>query len=207
MNAFARTMLVPVCAVLAGHAAAQAAPGASAPLRPGLYSGAVTMSLVVGKGHPAVLSGAWSVTVDRLGHLRGREDLRGPVSFVSPDGDGCTYDPVTWTFGARGTLGTSYSGPGTPGVVRGNVVLLDLSTSWYTIPSSYARICGGIRSGWPLYVVVGGGGDTVTPVVATLRLPLSLFGRPGRSATVRLKSTWGVVYAQKYTLTRAPSAV
>ena len=190
-------------ALVAGLTAADAQ--ARPVLAPGTYSGTVTTAVAVGKNRlPATLSGTWRVVVDRLGHLRGSEQLEATITFTSPDSDGCTYTPAAWVFGSKGSLGTSYNGAGTPGVVRGSTVLLDLSSSWYSRPSGYTRVCPAASSPWPFYVIYGAGGDTVTPMVTTLKLPLSLFTARGRSATTTFKNTWGTRFTQRYTLAVAP---
>jgi hypothetical protein len=187
-----------------GSSAAGSGPAAQS-IRAGVYSGKVEMTIAVGRSHyPAALTGTWTVTVDRQGRLRGREELKGKVTFTSPDADGCTYSPRTWTIGARGTLGRSYSGEGTPGVVRGRWVLLDVWAGWYSAPSSYDRTCASITQTWPLNVVYTAGGDTVTPISGTLRLPLALFTGGGRTVTVRFTNLWKHAFVQRYTLASSP---
>ena len=46
-------------------------------------------------------------------------------------------------------------------------------------------------------------GNTVTPVRATVHLPLTLFTK-GKTATVKLTNTWGSHFTQTWTLTSAP---
>lgn len=194
---------IAVIALVTGLLAADAQ--ARRVLAPGTYAGTVTTTLAVGRSRlPATLTGTWRVVVDRAGNLRGSEQLEGTITFAAPDSDGCTYKPASWTFGSKGSLGTSYDGAGTPGVVRGNTVLLDLSSSWYSRPSGYTRVCPTASMPWTFVSFYAAGGDTVTPMVTTLKLPLSLFTARGRSATTTFRNTWGTRFTQRYTLTASP---
>jgi len=195
----AATLIALVVGLIVGSAPARPV------LTPGTYSGTVKMTLAVGTNRlTAKLTGSWRVVADRAGHLRGSEQLEGPVTFTSPDAEQCTYQPATWTFGSKGTLGTSYGGNGTPGVVSGNTVLLDLSSSWYARPSGYTRVCPTAAQPWTFVSLYGAGGDTITPMVTTLHLPLSLFTARRGSVTTTFKNTWGTSFTQTYALTRAP---
>lgn len=199
-----RLSVLCVAALLTWSAAGVAATPKPA-LKAGTYRGTVRMAVVTGHNkYPATMSGAWAVTVDRAGRVRGTEQLQGTVQVPSPDDAGCTYSPAIWTLVSKSTLGRG-GGDASPGFVRSKAVVIEMSSSWSTTPDSYTKTCGTAVQPWTFVSLMGAGGDTVTPIsLYHLQLPLALFKTRGRTYTVTFKNMWGYPYTQTYALTSAP---
>ena len=178
-------------------------------LKPGTYSGTVQMPVTVGTTtYQAQLSGTWTLTVDRLEHVTGTENLQGTVPFTSPDSNGCTYSPTAWTLSFNARLGTDTLTADTPGAIKGGNVAVSLSNSqsggWSGSPDQYTRTCGSYPGQWPILLAYEFGPSTGSPVEQAVQFPLSFFKTRDKPYTLQISTVENTTFTQTYTLTRAP---
>jgi hypothetical protein len=115
-------VVVPCAAVIAGIVAyvpvARSATPYKTPLkiRPGTYSGTVQMGVdaYVTAVYPATLTGHWTLTIDKAGHVRGAESMQATIPFMPSTG--CTVSAHLVGLGlqdASGEVGVQFSDHGT----------------------------------------------------------------------------------------------
>ena len=176
-------------------------------LTPGRYSGTVQMSgVTVGAStYQATLDGTWTITVDAKEHATGSESLQATIPFTSPDSNGCTYSPTSWTLTFNGQLGTDTLSSGTPGTVTGANLVISLSNiqsgGWSGSPDQYTRTCGSFPGQWPINVVYGFGSSTGAPVEGPVQFPLRFFKTIGGKYQMQIGTILNAKFTQTYALT------
>lgn len=185
-------------AVASVGSAATGTKRAKLPIRPGTYSGTVTMAPIYeapGSSVRIMLSGTWKLKVDRHDHVTGTESLTG-VMPIKPSG-GCTASPDAYTLTFQARFGRKKAGlgiTGAPGLVRGKVLVVDLDSEtgtgartdqgWSATPSRYQLTCGNI-SGSHDVLFFGELGEPIADY--TVRLPLGLFSKVGHRYSARVE--------------------
>lgn len=180
-------------------------------VKPGTYSGTVTMSPV----HPdpnssttITLTGTWSLTFDKHDRVHGTETLSGaaPIDVSS----GCSATPAQYTLGFTAIFGKSGFGvSGGPGVVQGRSVTINIDSQtgsgaatdqgWSSSPGTYRLICGNDTFNDEINFF----GELGVPVVTyLLHLPLSLFQAVGHSYSAQVENVENTKFAQTFTLHR-----
>ena len=177
-------------------------------LAPGTYSGTVQMSPVtVGTStYQARLTGTWTITVDAKEHATGSETLQATVPFTSPDSQGCTYSPNSWTLRYNGKLGTDTTASGTPGAIAGANLVISVSGGWSGSPDQYTRTCGNLPPNpWPIDTQYGFGSSTgALSAGGTLQFPLSFLKAGGKPYSTQIGDVLNVTFPQTYTLGTRP---
>lgn len=202
-------------AVVLPAIAATSYPHTKAPvLRPGTYSGTVTMAPVSqrpGSSVQITLAGTWRLRVDRLDHVTGTESLTGTMP-ITPSG-GCTASPNSYTLGFQAVFGKkSFGVTGGPGFVQGKAVVIDLDSQtgagsatdqgWSATPNTYQLTCGNLAPSTDDILFFG---ELGVPIVTyTLRLPLGLFGAIGHRYALRVANVENTKFTQTFTLERRP---
>jgi len=202
------------CAALAASSAAASSTSHITPkIRPGTYSGTVTMSPVYQSPSSNVsitLSGTWKLNVDQHDHVTGSESLAGTMP-ISPSG-GCTASPDSYTLGFAARFGRTQVGfaiTGAPGFVKGNVLVVALDSStgtgattdqgWSATPGSYQLTCGSLPPGSEDILFFGELGVVISHY--TLHLPLALFRKIGYSSSINVENVENAKFTQTFKLT------